>query len=153
MRDEIFEIEFLNEKTDLPLILILEDSNEKFGEMVYKKLSPKFKVLSYNNYYLFIKKLNSAIVESNNISSIIIYNSMLPGTFIQFLSFICSNNKFANLKILYFYNNIIYEFEGSSRIFAHPVYKKKDLDFQMNLISNLIINKELGHSTKQMNLA
>ncbi len=77
---------------------------------------------------------------------------MLPVTFLQFLSFICSNLNFSNLKIFYYYKNILYGFEGSKRIFAYPCLEKKERDFHWNFISNLIKELVLSQNLQVSNL-
>jgi len=144
MKEKDFEIEFLVEEDKKPLILILEDKKTKFSDKIFKSLSTKFKIFSYNNYYQLIKKINLATSFKEKIFSIIIYRSLLPSDFLQFWSFVSSKNELCNLKIFYYYNNIIYGFEGNKKTFAHPLFKINDVDLQITLILDLIELKDRG---------
>lgn len=138
MEDEKVLVEVLEEKEEKPLILILEDGPQKFGNQIYKEISKNFKVLLYKNYCKLIMKINSILCSNEKLHSVIIYKALMPSEFLQFWSFICSGKHFSNLRIFYYFNNIIFGFQGNKRIFAHPLFKINDVNLQIGLILDLI---------------
>lgn len=138
MEDEKISVEVLEEDEKKPIILILEEGSSKFGINIHKQLSKKYKILLYKNYCKLIMKIDSINSAKEQLHSIIIYKSLMPSEFLQFWSFICSDKKFSHLKIFYYFNNIIFGFEGNRRIFAHPLFKINDVDLQVSIILDLI---------------
>lgn len=144
MKNENEELEIIYDKVKLPIILILENEKTTFGKSIYRELSICYDILLYRNYYKLVNRLNDAILKNEKIFSIIIYNSLAPVAFLQFWSFVCSNKIFSKLKIFYYFNHIIYGFEGSRRVFAHPLFKIDHVDLQISIISDLIQFKGTG---------